>query len=283
MSESSPAKSLGRAAAYPLVRVMEPRFADIVRRLEDATEAVHDEAAQTRDALAGVEPMVASYAASSGESLTFVGTQLRELVDEVRALSARATAEDGAADATPAGATDSASVARPFALRALASVDPPARVLDVGGAESTLGVELATLGFEVLGLDLRDYLHEHPGLTSTNARLADLDADTEPFAAAVCLHGLGGADGDDPWAADAELLRRLRGLVTDDGVVVLSLPAGSGVAGGHAHYDERRLAALLDGWTVREQLYLREQLPGTWRRTESPEGRSIALVAASPG
>jgi 2-polyprenyl-3-methyl-5-hydroxy-6-metoxy-1,4-benzoquinol methylase len=259
---------------------MEPRFADLVRRLTDATQTIQEEGAKTREALAGVEPMVASYAASSGESLTFVGTQLRELLDEVRALSARADEDEPTA--TSVTTHDSAFLGRPFALRALAGVEPPARVLDVGGAESTLAMELATLGFEVVGIDRRDYLHEHPGLTSANARLADLDADTEPFGAAVCLHGLGGADADDPWAADADLLRRLRALLTENGIVVLSLPAGTGVSGGHAHYDERRLAALLDGWDVRHQLYLREQLPGTWRRAESPAGRSVVLVAASP-
>jgi hypothetical protein len=76
---------MGRAAAFPLLRLIEPRFADLVRRLTDTRQAVHDEAAATREAIAGFEPMLASYAASSGESLTFVGTQLRELIDELDA------------------------------------------------------------------------------------------------------------------------------------------------------------------------------------------------------
>jgi hypothetical protein len=85
----SAGKRMGRAAAFPVLRLVEPRFADLVRLLTDTRQAVHDEAAATRKSIADFEPMLASYAASSGESLTFVGTQLRELADELRARNAR--------------------------------------------------------------------------------------------------------------------------------------------------------------------------------------------------
>src|SRR4051812_23013078 len=134
-------KKLGRAAAFPLLRLLEPRFADLVRRLTDTRQAVHDEGAATRAAVAGFEPMIASYAASSGESLTFVGTQLRELTDELRAR--------GGAEGEPAPAPGPLLVEEAFALRALGAVALPARVLELGGAEHTLAHSLGTLGFSV--------------------------------------------------------------------------------------------------------------------------------------
>ena len=45
----------------------------------------------------------------------------------------------------------------PFAMRALAPLDPGARVLDFGSAESTVALSLASLGFEVTALDLSQY------------------------------------------------------------------------------------------------------------------------------
>ena len=276
----SPAKSLGRAAAYPVIRLLEPRFADLIRRITDATEAAREEGSATRDAVAAVEPMIAGYAASSGESLTFVGNQLRELADEVRTIAARAAGQD--AGQPLHGMFEPTAIAEAFALRALGQVKPPARLLDVHGAEGTLGSELATLGFDVLGVDTRPYLHEHPGLATVAAGLDALEPEDDAFAGALCLGGLGEADATDPWAADAAQLAHLRTLLADGAVVVLALALGSGVSAARAQYDERRLDDLLAGWEVLERLSLREQLPGTWVRTDAPQGRSIALIAARP-
>lgn len=270
MPDASSAKRVGRAVAYPARRLLEPRFADLVRRLADTRMAVTDEAVATRDAIAGFEPMIASYAASTGESLTFVGTQLRELTDELRAAAARlepgAAAQPASAPTPRAGGFEEA-----FALRALSRIAPPARVLDVGGAESALGLLLATLGFSVSGLDERPYDHEHPGLHQLSMTLEALLTDHEPYAAAVCLSGLHGSAGaEDPWAEDAASLARLGTLLSGGGLAVLAL----------ADYDEARLDSLLEGWRVDERLYVREQLAGTWVRVDAPEGRCVALVSA---
>jgi hypothetical protein len=281
MPDASPAKRVGRAVAYPALRLLEPRFADVVRRLADTRRAVTDEAVATRDAIAGFEPTIASYAASTGESLTFVGLQLRELTDELRAAAGRLEAPSPGWE-PPVPAPYTVGFEEAFALRALARLTPPARVLDVRGAERTVGLLLGTLGFAVTGLDARPYAHEHPRLHPLAATLDTFPTDHEPYAAAVCLSGLpGGVDGEDPWADEAASLTQLRGLLAPGGVAVLALAAGEGVGGGRAHYDEARLDALLEGWRVEERLYVREQLAGTWVRVDAPDGRCVALVAAT--
>jgi hypothetical protein len=90
MSEHSPAKKVGRAAAYPLIRLLEPRFADLVRRLTDTRQAVHDEAAVTRVAMTeNVDTIVGGYAASHVESLSHIGTEMRQVDEAIQALSQR--------------------------------------------------------------------------------------------------------------------------------------------------------------------------------------------------
>ena len=148
-----------------------------------------------------------------------------------------------------------------------------------------LALQLGTLGFAVTGIDPRPYAHEHPALEARAGTLEALSDPAERFDAAVALSGLAtaGADADDPWAADAAALAHLRTLLAPGGLAVLALPAGEGVGGGRAHYDAERLDAMLDGWDVRERVYLREQDAGTWVRADAPAGRGLALVAAAAG
>src|SRR5271155_4432893 len=52
----------------------------------------------------------------------------------------------------------------PFALGRLGRLDPPARILDVGGAESTFALSAASLGYRVTAIDPQGVPYEHPNL-----------------------------------------------------------------------------------------------------------------------
>ena len=59
------------------------------------------------------------------------------------------------------------SIEIPFVISAVTSgVESTASVLDVGCAESLLPFELASLGYRVTGIDLREYPMDHPNLTT---------------------------------------------------------------------------------------------------------------------
>lgn len=104
----SGSKRLVRALLFPLLRVLEPRFADTNRRLDDTRKSLHEEANLTRWVLerevGGLRGSLEDYGQVSTESLTFVGTQLRELQDEIRELHSRIDeleARGGDGDAAP--------------------------------------------------------------------------------------------------------------------------------------------------------------------------------------
>jgi SAM-dependent methyltransferase len=68
----------------------------------------------------------------------------------------------------------------PFLFNSLP--EPPARILDIGSCESRLCVELQDLGFDVWGLDLRDYEMWNKGLKNfVKADARDIPFDDNTF------------------------------------------------------------------------------------------------------
>jgi hypothetical protein len=181
-------------------------------------------------------------------------------------------------------------VEQPFVFGALAGLPAGARVLDVGGSESTVGLSLAALGLAVTVVDPRAHPLRHPNLTHAAVRLDELPDPERPFDAAVVLsavehfglehYGVGGRDERDDLAA----LRRLRELVRPDGLLVLTVPFGEAAVDGFQRvYDEAGLAELLAGWRVQTSLRAGRADRETWLvGAPSPAGHGVALVTARP-
>ncbi len=179
----------------------------------------------------------------------------------------------------------------PFAMGALARLTAPARILDIGSAESTFPLSAASLGYEVTALDLRPLPYSHPNLKSFPGRFEDWDARAERFDAAFLIStiehfGLGAyGEAIDKEGADRAALELVAGLLNDGGFLVLTTPLGQAhVDSLERTYDEQTLAALLEGWTVldRQTVYrLDEQ---TWAASDPNESskQGVAMVIAAP-
>jgi SAM-dependent methyltransferase len=186
----------------------------------------------------------------------------------------------------------------PFVFAALAGLDPPARVLDVGGSESTVALSLAALGHDVTVVDPRGYPIDHPRLRAAACRLDGLDPDLTGFDAAVALSaiehfGLGGyaAGGGeagvsgrlDLAALDELRRRRLR----PGGILALTVPFGEpSVDDFERVYDAAGLSELLAGWRVDRARAAWQVDRLTWVAGELDEplgARGVALVIARAG
>lgn len=173
-------------------------------------------------------------------------------------------------------------VEQPWVFAALPP-SPPQRVLDVGGSESTVALSLATLGHGVDVVDPRGYPLAHDNLTAHACRLDELDGERWDVAVALSSvehfglehYGQSGSDTREDLAA----LAQLRALADR---LVLTVPFGPRfeVAGFERIYDERALAELLDGWDVQQRLVVERVDRLTWRPTEQPAGRAVAMVIA---
>ena len=181
-------------------------------------------------------------------------------------------------------------VEQPFVFGALAGLAPPARILDVGGSESTVCLSLATLGHRVTVVDPRPYPLAHPNLVHAACRLDELAVPAQRFDAAVVLSAVEhfglehyGLERSDP-RADLAALARLRELVSPGGLLVLTVPFGAAASVDDFQrvYDEAGLAELLDGWELRASTRVGRTDRLTWELGRSSRERhGVALVVAT--
>ena len=115
-----------------------------------------------------------------------------------------------------------------------AMVGRGSRILDAGCGPGRVGAVLAALGHDVVGVDVDPVLIEaatedHPGPRWIVADLAELDLGAhgvqEPFDAIVCA---GNVMTFLAPSTRVEVLRRLRGHVSDEGRVAIGFGAGRG-------------------------------------------------------
>lgn len=179
----------------------------------------------------------------------------------------------------------------PYVLRALHSVPPGGRVLDVGANESTLALSLAALGYRVTALDLSAYPLEHPLLEPVVSPIEDWRTN-ERFDAIVCLStvehiGIAAYGAEAASGSDITAVARMRDLVAGDGVLVLTTPFGAGADTLETErvYDRDALERLLEGWKIEDLSVAVQDSQLVWRPAEGeipPGARAVGLVTARP-
>jgi hypothetical protein len=184
----------------------------------------------------------------------------------------------------------------PFAMAALSRMEQGARVLDIGAAESTFALSAASLGYAVTAIDPRPLGYSHPKINSFPSLLEDWDAPSDPFAAAFLIStiqhvGLGAygersyGNGEHGAGADVDLLDRVRGLLSPDGLVILTVPYGEPeVTELGRVYNEESLGRLLARWDVLERRTAVRRDPLVWELCERLDGGAggVAMVIAAP-
>ncbi len=138
---------------------------------------------------------------------------------------------------------------------------PPARVLDLGCAESTAGIEMASFGYQVDGVDLRNLPVYHPSFTMVNADVAQLPFDNETFDVVVSLStvehvGLGWYTPVADASSDIQAVREAHRVLRKGGRFILTVPFGQATKTRlHRVYDLPALELLLQPFTRSDFLF----------------------------
>jgi len=182
-------------------------------------------------------------------------------------------------------------VEAPYVFGALESLRRPARVLDVGGSESTVALSLASLGHHVSVVDPREYRLTHPLLRHYPVPLDELPADLR-FDAAVALSsiehfGLGGYG--QPVRAEVRLdraaLANIHQRLEPDGLLVLTVPCAQTSTRDDFQrmYSFDELSEMLGAWRTMDLSVAWQQDLRTWIRgtPAEPLGEvGVALITA---
>jgi len=183
----------------------------------------------------------------------------------------------------------------PFVIQGLDTL-PRAKVLDVGCADvnNFLAPSLASLGWQVYGLDLRRFKLAHPTFHPVRE---DIRKTSFPDAFFDCAYavstvehiGFAGRYGitvGDP-EGDIKAVREIRRILRPGGFFFLTVPYGRGrkvIKPTERVYDKARLEGMLVDWAVRERLYYARDNGERWHQvSEAAAGRasiSLALVCS---
>jgi len=184
-------------------------------------------------------------------------------------------------------------VEQPYVFAALSVLPRGSRVLDVGGAESTVALSLASLGHEVHVVDPRGYRLRHAQLHSHALRLDEL-ASGHRFDAAVALSciehfGLGayGSPGGASGATrlDRQALADIHERLDPGGLLVLTVPCGADSTEDEfqRRYSLAELREMLAGWELVDLSVVWRRAHRSWVRADpgDPPGEvGVALVSA---
>ena len=163
----------------------------------------------------------------------------------------------------------------PYVLVAVGA-SPPGPVLDVGAAESTVSLSLASSGRRTYALDPRGYPFEHPLLESVTTPVELWEGPAEPLSAVISLStiehlGVGAySQASAGERADRDALDVMAGWLAPDGLLVLTAPYGtSAVDEFQRVYDADGIGQLLAGWEVTDLRFARRVDANTWQMCEA--------------
>jgi SAM-dependent methyltransferase len=169
------------------------------------------------------------------------------------------------------------------------------RVLDVGYLESEMIYQLASLGFETWGIDIRPPAAEFPGIHFVQGDVVKYPFEADSFDAVVALstvehiglHAYGNVDVDPQ--GDLHALRAIHRALKPSGRLILTVPFGQrGTAEWERIYDHRALVVLLreSGFRIETEEYWIKQgdvqwVPTPWKVAEQVDSVTKGAMAVA--
>jgi SAM-dependent methyltransferase len=169
----------------------------------------------------------------------------------------------------------------PWLYRCLNALPDKARVLDIGSAESPLVFELASMGYKVVGLDLRDYPLTHPNLGFVIGNIFWLPFLSESFdfiSAISTIEHLGIPTWGIPSysTSDADGINEINRCLKPGGLLFLTVPFGIKTITWQRIYDYETLQKLIPQYDVIISKYYKRIEKKYWIEAEKEELEEVA-------
>ena len=189
-----------------------------------------------------------------------------------------------------------------FIIQKLAQA-PRGKVLDVGCTArlNYLPAALASLGWQVWGIDLREFKFKHPNFRFISGSIWNTNFPDNFFDAVYAVStiehlGLSGRYGitKEDAEGDVRAVREIARILRPDGIFLCTVPYGKEariIKPLQRVYDKSSLERLFRNWTWKDEVYYSQDDKGYWVsmpeenviKVEDPSGNStIALLELSP-
>ncbi|MFB3921484.1 MAG: class I SAM-dependent methyltransferase [Terriglobia bacterium] len=174
------------------------------------------------------------------------------------------------------------------------------RLLDVGYLESEIIYEMASLGFDTWGIDIRPSAAEYPGVRYVQGDVIRYPFEAKSFDVVIALSTVEhiglmayGNIAKDP-DGDLHALQAINRILKPTGRLLLTVPFGKrGATDWYRVYDQKRLMALLEGSSFKAEVqncWTQEGIrwaPATWQKAEQTDSithhvKSVVCVVARP-
>ena len=135
------------------------------------------------------------------------------------------------------------------------------RILDVGCTESYLAIQLASLGFSVYGIDVRDYRLSHPNFHFVRDDISSTPFPDEYFDVVLAISSIehiGFGHYKDPLHdhGDVGAIKEIYRVLEKGGTFIMSVPfASTATKTWERVYDEESLTELLTDFTIEKMTY----------------------------
>ena len=189
-----------------------------------------------------------------------------------------------------------------FVIEKLASI-PIGKVLDVGCTArlNYLPPALASLGWEVWGIDLREFKFKHPNFHLVLGDIRKTDFPDNYFDAVyavstiehIGLSGRYGVTKEDP-EGDTKTIKEIARILRPGGILLCTVPYGREariIKSLQRIYDKPSLERLFYNWTKKDEVWYCREDDGCWTplsdkdavKVENPDGESaLALLELLP-
>ncbi|MDD5005789.1 MAG: class I SAM-dependent methyltransferase [Candidatus Omnitrophica bacterium] len=156
------------------------------------------------------------------------------------------------------------------------------KVADFGCANSLMISYLASLGFDVFGVDFKEgddskFIHNYPNYSFVRSDICSLPFENEKFDASISISTL-----EHILSGDKKALEEIVRVTKKDGQIFISMPYGSGeinnlyIEAPHKIYNEKLLKNLLDipGIKIEEAAYFKKRWP-VWTKVERQDVEDV--------